>query len=81
MGFHGLFGRRIMKVLLVLAVVLAVIYLIRRHNMRKAGVRPGPFSEDMRDVFGQLRSRLDRGDFGGMFDVALGRNAATAQQV
>lgn len=74
MGFHGRFGRRLFRVLLVLGIVLAAIYLIRRHNMRKAGVQPRPFGEDLHNVYEQMRSRLDGGDFRGMFDVALGRN-------
>lgn len=81
MGFHGRFGRRILKVLLVLAVVLAVIYLIRRHNMRRAGVQPKPFTEDLRDIIGQMSNRLDRGDLSGMVDVALGRSPGVAYPV
>ncbi len=81
MGLHGRFGSRIFKLLLILAVVLAVIYLIRRHNMNRAGVRPKPFAEDMRDIFGQLHSRLDSGDLSGMIDVALGRNSSPVQYV
>ncbi len=81
MGFHGRFGRRIFKLLLILAVVLAAIYLIRRHNMRKAGVQPKPFADDLRDIVGQMSGRLDRGDFAGMFDVALGRTHGPVQPV
>jgi hypothetical protein len=81
MRLHSGFGRRAFKLLLLLAVVLAVIYLIRRHNMRKAGVQPKPFAEDMRDIFGQLRNRLDSGDLSGMFNVALGRNTGPVQYV
>ncbi|OPY30110.1 MAG: hypothetical protein A4E28_00471 [Methanocella sp. PtaU1.Bin125] len=64
MGFHGRFGRRIFKLLLIPGLVLAVIYLIRRHNMRRAGVRPKPFLEDLRDVAGEMSNCLDRGDPG-----------------
>jgi hypothetical protein len=78
-GLHGRFGSRIFKLLLVLAVVLAVIYLIRRHNMLRAGVQPKPFTEDMRDIFGQLQNRLNNGDLSGMLDVALGRNTCQVQ--
>ncbi len=81
MRFHGGFGRKAFRLLLILAVVLAVIYLIRRHNMRKAGVQPKPFAEDMRDIFGQLRNRLDSGDLSGMINVALGRNNGPVQYV
>lgn len=81
MGFHGRFGRRLFKLLLILGLVLAVIYLIRRHNMRKAGVQPKPFLEDLRDVMGEMSNCLDRGDPGGMIDVALGRAHGPAQYV
>ncbi len=81
MRFHGGFGIKAFKLLLLLAVVLAVIYLIRCHNMRKAGVQPKPFTEDMRDIFGQLRNRLDSGDLASMFNVALGRANGPVQYV
>ncbi|WP_230741961.1 hypothetical protein [Methanooceanicella nereidis] len=61
---------------LVLAMIMAVliaVYFIRRNNLMKAGIQPKPLMEDVRDVYGRLQDRLDRGDYSGILGEILGR--------
>ena len=65
------FGRHLFAGLLVLLVVLAFIYLLRRHNMRNAGMQPKPVLEDLGDIYRGLQGRFDSGNFNGIVDEVL----------
>ncbi|WP_424357174.1 hypothetical protein [Methanocella sp. MCL-LM] len=67
------FGRRLFAGLLVLLVVLALVYLYRRHSMRKSGMQPKPVMEDLGDIYRELMSRFDNSNYGGIIDEILGR--------
>ncbi len=67
------FGRRLFAGLLVLLLVLALIFLVRRHNMRKAGMQPKPVMDDLNDIYRDVQDRFDRRDFGGVVSDILGR--------
>ena len=69
---HRRFGHRIIKLLLILAIVVGAIFLIRRWNLQRAGVKPKPFLEDMRDVYAQARFKIESGDLSGLIDQVLG---------
>ncbi len=76
---HGhRFGRRLFAGLLVLLVVLAFIFLLRRHNMRNAGMRPKPIVEDLGDIYRDLQCRFDNRDFGGIVSEIFGRGPIPA---
>jgi len=66
------FGRRLFAGMLVLLVVLALIFLFRRHNMRNAGMQPKPVMEDLGDIYRDLQSRFDNHNFNGGGDEILG---------
>lgn len=70
-------GQRIFKLLLILAIVMGAIYLVRRWNMSRAGIRPKPFFEDVRDMYRQALFNLETGNVSGMIDQMLGRGPAS----
>lgn len=72
------FGRRIFAGLLVLLFVLALIFLVRRHNMRNAGMQPKPVLEDLGDIYGDVRDRFDDRNYGGVVSDKLGRGPVPA---
>ncbi len=74
---HG-FGRRLFAGLLVLLVVLGFIFLLRRHNLRKAGIQPKPVMEDLGDIYRDLQGRFDSRDYSGIVDQILGRGPTPA---
>ncbi len=72
------FGRRIFAGLLVLLLVLAFIFLLRRHNMRKAGMQTRPVMEDLGDMYRNLQNRFDGRNYGGVISEILGRGPIPA---
>jgi hypothetical protein len=72
------FGRRLFAGLLVLLVVLALIFIVRRHNMRNAGMRPKPVMEDLGDIYRDLQGRFDSRNFGGIVNEILGQGPIPA---
>lgn len=59
--------------MLVLLVVLALVYLYRRHSMRKSGMQPKPVMEDLGDIYRELLDRFDNRNYGGIISEILGR--------
>lgn len=72
------FGRRLFAGLLVLLVILAFTFLLRRHNMRNAGMQPKPVMEDLGDIYRDLQSRFDSRNFGGIVNEIFGRGPIPA---
>lgn len=72
------FGRRLFAGLLVMLLVLAFIFLLRRHNMRKAGMQTKPVMEDLGDIYRDLQYRFDNRNFGGVISEILGRGPIPA---
>ena len=66
------FGRQLFAGLLVLLLVLALLFLFRRHNIRKSGVQPKPIREDLNDIYRELQGRFDSRDFSGIINQILG---------
>jgi hypothetical protein len=56
---------------------MGAIYLVRRWNMSRAGIRPKPFFEDVRDMYRQALFNLETGNVSGMIDQMLGRGPAS----
>jgi hypothetical protein len=67
------FGRRLFAVLLVAAVVVALVWLVRRNNLRRSGVVPEPFLDDVRELYSQLLYKFDCRDYRGIVDTVFGR--------
>ncbi len=72
------FGRRLFAGLLVLLLVLALIFFVRRHNMRKVGMQPKPVMEDLGDIYRDLQGRFESRRYGGVVDDILGRGPTPA---
>lgn len=81
-GRHGrhmprMFGGKLFILLLVGAALLG-LFMLRRENRRKAGIEPKPFAEEVRELYGQLKSRLAVMDIRGMIDDVLGKGVQAA---
>jgi len=72
------FGRRIFAGLLVLLLVLAFIFLLRRHNMRRAGRPIKPVMEDLGDIYRDLRGRFESRNYDGVVSEILGKGTIPA---
>jgi hypothetical protein len=71
-------GRRLFAGLLVMLLVLALIFIVRRHNMRKAGMQTKPVMEDLGDIYRDLQNRFDNRNFDGVVSEILGRGPIPA---
>ncbi len=72
------FGRRLFAGLLVLLLVLAFIFLLRRHNMRRAGMQTRPVMDDLGDLYRDLQGRFDSRNYDGVVSEILGRGPIPA---
>lgn len=72
------FGRRIFAGLFVLLLVMAFIFLLRRHNMRRAGRPLKPIMEDLGDIYRDIQGRFESRNYDGVVSEILGRGPIPA---